>query len=568
MIGSTVSHYRITGKLGEGGMGVVYRAEDLRLGRQVALKFLPPGIYSGGVERERFLLEAKAASALSHPAICTIFGIEEVDDKPFIVMECVEGETVREKVRKGLASPPDVVDWGAQFADGLAAAHEKGIIHRDIKPENLIVRIDGRAQILDFGLAKWRGTTPLSIPGSTVGTIAYMSPEQIQAQDADARSDIFSLGAVMYELLGGRTPFTGTHDAALLYAIVNTDPTPLEDLAPGLAPAIARVVMRCLARQPENRFQTARELSSALHGVSGGSSPGSSGSPPGASPGSSQGSFPVSSSGIPGADPAPPGEGGRGLPAGIPRKSSRLTRAALLASALVLLGVAGLGIYFVFRGAPSGIQSLAILPLRNASSDSSIDYLSDGMTESIISQLSRLSTVKVMSRSSVFHYKGKDVDPQAAGRTLGVQAVLVGDVVPHDGFVTISVELLNTHDNTQIWGEHFRRKETELFALQDDVSKEIVQSLRLRLTPDEKDRFAKGGTLSAEAYESYLKARFHWNKRTPDDQKESIRLFRVAIDKDPGYAAAYAGLAGAYDVMTAWGFVDPQTGLQEAEKNA
>jgi serine/threonine-protein kinase len=560
VIGSTISHYMILGKLGEGGMGVVYKAEDLRLGRPVALKFLPPVVYSGGVERERFLLEAKAASALSHPAICTIYGIEEEEGKPFIVMEFVEGETLREKLNRGPVEPRNVLDWGAQFADGLAAAHEKGIVHRDIKPENLIVRPDGRAQILDFGLAKWRGTASLSIPGSTIGTLAYMSPEQIQGLDVDPRSDIFALGAVMYELLTGRPPFTGTHDAALLYSIVNTYPLPLESLVPDLAPAISGLVVQCMARRPEKRFQTARELSSALRTAATGSSRHVAGA------GSS---LPVAEnvSSPPAATSSGPEDRNKGAGRS-PKGRSGFTRIALVVSAVVLLGIAGLGIFFVFRSTATGISSLAILPLRNASADSSIDYLSDGLTESIISKLSRLSTVKVMSRSSVFHYKGKDVDPQAAGKELGVQGVLVGEVVPREGFVTISVELLNTRDNTQIWGDQFRRKETELFALQDDVSKEIVQNLRLRLTPDESERFSKPQTGNAEAYELYLKGRYHLNKRTRVDLEESIRQFRGAVEKDPGYAAAYAGVASAYDVMVAWAYVDPQEGVREAEKNA
>ena len=542
MIGTIVSHYRILDKLGEGGMGVVYRAEDLRLGRHVALKFLPPVIYSGGVERDRFLLEAKAASSLSHPAICTIYGIEEEEGRPFIVMECVEGETLRQKLARGPASPADVAGWAAQYADGLSVAHVGGIVHRDIKPENLIVRSDGRGQILDFGLAKWRGTASLSVPGNRLGTLAYMSPEQIQGPGVDGRTDIFALGAVMYELLTGRPAFAGAHDAAVIYEILNADPPPPQSLQPGVPEVISRLVMRCLAKQPAERFQSARELRDALR------------SPAGVSPDRAESLR------------APPGGHEEGRPGR--KRRSRFTQIALLVSAAVLLGVAGLGIYFVLRGAGDGMASLAILPLRNASADTSLDYLTDGLTESIISRLSSLSMMKVMSRSSVFHYKGKEVDPQAAGKALGVQGVLVGDVVPRDGYVTISVELLNTKDNTQIWGEQFRRKESELFALQDDVSKEIVRSLRLRLTSDEREGLSRAQTGNAEAYDLFLKGRYHWNKRTAADLNESVRLYREAVEKDPEYAAAYAALALSYDVMVAWGYVEPEGGMREAEKYA
>ena len=551
MIGSTIAHYRILEKLGEGGMGVVYRAEDLRLGRTVALKFLPRMVYSGGVERERFIFEAKAASALSHPAICTIYGIEEEDGKPFIVMECVEGETLREILSRGPAAPNDVIDWGLQFADGLAAAHKKGIVHRDIKPENLIVRDDGRAQILDFGLAKWRGTASLSMPGTAIGTLAYMSPEQIQGLNVDERTDVFALGVVLYELLTGRPPFGGVHDAAILYSIVNTDPPPLESLIPDIAPAISRLVMQCIAKQPEDRFRTARELSSALRAAASSSSQNS-------------GSAPVSAR----ADtPSDVAERGGGERPGSKRKI-KLKDYVRQLSAFALLAVAGLVFFIFIRKSGKAMDSLAILPLKNASADSSMDYLSDGLTESIISKLSRLSDVKVMSRSSVFHYKGREVDPQAAGKELGVQGVLVGQVLSRGGYVTISVELLSTRDNTEIWGDQFRREQTELFALQDDISKEIVQKLRLRLTPDESERFVKIQTENPEAYELYLKGRYHWNKRTKGDLDESIRLFREAVRRDPDYAAAYAGLAAAYDVMVAWAYVEPEEGLREAERFA
>ncbi|HTR98546.1 MAG TPA: protein kinase [Bacteroidota bacterium] len=542
MIGTVVSHYRIVAKLGEGGMGVVYRGEDMRLGRAVALKFIPPGIYSGDAAKERFLREAQSASSLSHPAICTIFAIEEEDGRPFIVMEYVEGDTLRTRLDRGPVPFSDAASWGAQIAEGLAAAHDRGIVHRDIKPENLMVRGDGRVQILDFGLARWRGTSPLSVPGSTLGTLAYMAPEQARGLDVDGRADIYSLGAVLYELLGGRPPFSAAHDAALLYEIVNTVPPPLATLNPSLLPAAAEIVMKCLSRDRESRYQDARELAAALRAA-----------------GQTEAGGPGGGIEAGGAGPDG-GQRTRGL--------RRRSRNALILGAVVIIGVAAWFAPGFFSPDSSRIDSLAILPLKNASADSSLDYLSDGLTESIISNLSRLSTVKVMSRSSVFHFKGRDVDPQAVGKELGVRGVLVGRVVSRDGYVTISAELIRTGDNTQVWGDQVRRKESELFALQEDVAGEIVQNLKLRLTPDERSRISGGRMESAEAYELLLKGRYHWNKRTPEDLRESVSFFRSAVEADPAFADAYAGLADAYVVMVAWGFIDPETGIREAEANA
>ena len=542
MIGTVVSHFRILSKLGEGGMGVVYKAEDLRLGRPVALKFIPPGIYANEGVKDRFLREAQSTSALSHPAICTIFAIEEADGRPFIVMECVEGETLRSRLARGTAQLSDVVSWGIQIADGLAAAHDREIIHRDIKPENLMVRGDGRVQILDFGLARWRGTSPLSVSGSTMGTLAYMSPEQAQGLVVDARADIYSLGAVLYELLAGRPPFTGAHDAALLYEIVNKDVQPLAEVNPAIPPSMTAIIMKCLSRNRESRFTTARELSTSLRDEV-------REMPPARKSGKS-------------------GAGEAHLPVSGSNLGIRRPRLLLFAVGLLLAGIGVWAAKDILIPAPASLESIAILPLINASPDTSLEYLSDGLTESIINNLSRLSTVKVMSRSSVFHYKGREVDPQAVGRELGVRGVLVGRVISRDGYVTVSAELLRTSDNTHIWGDQFRRKGSELFALQQDVAGEIARNLTSRITPEERSRMSATKMESAEAYELYLKGRYHWNKRTPEDLRESVRLFRAATENDPGFAEASAGLGDAYNVMMAWGFIDPETGIREGEANA
>ena len=532
MIGQTVSHYRILEELGQGGMGVVYKAEDIRLGRFVAVKF--PSLHHSLREsdRVRLLREARAASTINHPNVCVIHEIEEHDGEPFIVMEYVVGETLDRHIPPEGMGAEGVIGIATQVASGLAAAHAQGIVHRDIKPENLMIREDGRVLIMDFGLAKLRSAPGVSMPGQTMGTMYYMSPEQVQGSEVDVRSDIFSLGVVLYQALSGRLPFEGAHGAAVMYAIVNADPPSLKDVRPTVSPALDSIVMKCLAKRPDDRYQSAAELLTALRLNAGPTS------------------APV-----------------RGGPTERSTRAFGIPRWAVFAGSIVIAGCALWGIVTLMWG-PEHINSLAILPLKNVTADSNLEYLSDGLTESIISKLSRLSTIKVMSRSSVFHFKGKDIDPEAAGKTLGVRAVLVGNVTLHEGTVTISVELLDTRDNTQIWGDQFRRRESELVALQDDVSKEIASNLKVRLSPVEEERLNKPPTENATAYETYLKGRYYWNLRTESDLKESVRLFQEAIDLDPGFALALSGLAQAYAVMAAWGYMDGDEALRLTRANA
>lgn len=532
MIGQTISHYRIIQELGHGGMGVVYKAEDLRLGRFVALKFPSFQQSLRDADRMRLLREAQAASTINHPNVCVIHEIDEHDGAPFIVMEYVEGATLDKRIPAGGMRFDEVLGIATQVASGLAAAHANGIIHRDIKPENLMVREDGRVQIMDFGLAKLRTAPGVSMPGQTVGTALYMSPEQIEGSDIDARTDIFSLAVVLYQALTGRLPFEGNHAAAVMYAIVNTDPPPIETLAPGMPSELGIIVKKCLEKRPEDRYQSATELLGALRLCS---------------------------------------ESSRAaIPSGkivSPQARLRIARWGFIMAALVATGFAVWGI-LALVSQPGRIDSLAILPLKNVSADTNLEYLSDGLTESIISKLSRLSTIKVMSRSSVFHFKGKDTDPETVGRTLGVRAVLTGDVSLREGLVTISVELLNTRDNTQIWGDQFRRKEAELVDLQDDISKEIVSNLQLRISPDEMEQINRLPTDNATAYETYLKGRYYWNLRTEADLKESANLFQQSINLDPRFALAYTGLAQAYAVMAAWGYMDGEEALRLTKTNA
>ncbi len=513
MIGRTISQYLILEEVGRGGMGIVYKARDTKLDRIVALKFLPSHLDASEEEKARFIQEAKAASALNHPNVCTIYDIKDVDEKMFIVMEYVEGKTLRDaKQDMDVSRAVDIV---AQVADGLAAAHEKGIVHRDIKADNIMVRPDGRAQIMDFGLAKLPGVSLLTKAGSTIGTTAYMSPEQAQGGLADHRTDIFSLGVLLYELLAGRLPFRGAHEAAVMYEVINVDPAPPSAVKPEVLTALDRIVMKCLEKDQVKRYQAAADLAADLR------------------------RFARDPEGIPSqrlADKSLQPKSG-----GISRRKVAYAGGALLASIVVAV--------LFFREGGDALDSLAVLPFENAGSDENMEYLSDGITESLINSLSQLPQLKVMSRSAVFRFKGDLSDPQAVGKSLGVRAVLLGRVMQRNDNLLISAELIDVGDNTQLWGEQYNRKSADILAVQEEITREISQNLRLRLEDKDAERLAKRPTENTEAYQFYLQGRYHWNKRSYEGIQRSIGYFRDAVDEDPNFALAYAGMADAYGVL-------------------
>jgi serine/threonine-protein kinase len=537
MIGSTISQYRILEKLGDGGMGVVYKAEDTRLKRTVALKFLPPHLSASEQDKARFIQEAQAASALNHPNVCTIHDIQEHDTQMFIVMEFVDGQTLRDK--KETLSFKQAIEIGIQIADGLAAAHEKGIVHRDIKPENIMIRKDGIAQIMDFGLAKLRGVSRLTKEGSTVGTAGYMSPEQVQGQDADHRSDIFSLGVLLYEMFTGRLPFKGVHETALAYEIVNVDAPPMSSVKSEIDPALDSVILECLEKDPNERTQSVKQVSIDLKRLKLGSS------------GkriekSSQHNINVTRISAP---------------------KSRLTK--MVAVVALLLIVVSVVLYFYFsRQRGEAIESLAVLPFANTSADSSMEYLSDGITESLINNLSRLPKLKIMSRSSVFRFKG--TDPQEAGQKLGVRAVLLGRVLQRGDNLQVSTELIDVSDNSHLWGEQYNRKSADILIVQEEIAREISDKLKLHLGDKDSERLAKHSTENTEAYQQYLKGRYHWNKRSAEGLRRAIEHFQQAVDLDPNYAVAYSGLADAYAVLGVFEYsiVPPQEAFPKAKAAA
>jgi TolB-like protein/Tfp pilus assembly protein PilF len=534
--GSRLGPYEILALLGAGGMGEVYAAHDTRLDRDVAIKVLTPSLSSDASALARFEREAKAIAALSHPAILAIHEFATRDGTAYVVTELLSGETLRHRLAAGALSVRTAIDYAAQVADGLAAAHDKGFVHRDVKPENLFVTAEGRAKILDFGLVR---RAPLeanetavtisspTMPGAILGTVGYMSPEQTLGRHVDFRSDQFSLGAVLYEMLSGRRAFARPSTPATLSAIVHDDPAPLGTLNASVPAPLRWIVERCLAKDPAARYASthdlARELRTLLEHL------------PEAS--DSRELFPA-------ARPTPGARAVEGI---------RRRKVALAAAAIGFVMLLGVGIYFV-RFVRSGreptprIESLAILPLDNASKDPQTEYLSDGITEVLINSLSRLPALKVLARTTVFRYKGTS-DPIRAARELRVRALLTGKVMLHGDTLIIQADLVDVASGAQLWGEQYNRKLSDLPSMQEEIATRISETLRPRFFGEQQQRLARRSTSDPEAYQLYLRARFQLNKLTEEDLRAGIEYLNRAIARDPGFALAYVGLSDTYGLL-------------------
>jgi eukaryotic-like serine/threonine-protein kinase len=562
--GTRLGRYEIRSQLGAGGMGEVYLALDTELDRTVAIKILPAALAADQQRLQRFIQEAKAASALNHPHILTIYEIGTTGTSRFIATEFIDGDTLRQRINAGMKLV-DILEISIQIGSALAAAHAVGIIHRDLKPENVMIRRDGFAKLLDFGLAKLSqpvaSITDTEAPtkamvntaaGSVMGTANYMSPEQAKGINIDTRTDLWSVGAVLYEMITGHLPFAGETPTETISLILQKEPAPLARYTDETPAELERIVIKALTKNREERYQTAKDMALDLRNLKrklevdaeidrtvppeirtlrSTSSDKVDATATGPAPTAQQSAPPSASS-------------AEYIVSGIKQHKRG---AVVVLAAFVLVG-AGIAYLYSGRTDRTAIDSIAVLPLANTAADPNAEWLSDGITESIINNLSQLPDLTVIARSSVFRYKGRDIDPQAAARELKVRAALTGRVVQRGDNLSISVELVDASNNRQIWGQQYNRKMSDLLAMQSEISREISEELRLRLTGEERKRVTKQYTANTEAYQLYLKGRYHWNKRTREDLKKGIEYFNQAVEKDPNYALAYAGIADCYGV--------------------
>ncbi len=478
MIGQVISHYKILEKLGEGGMGVVYKAQDLKLDRMVAIKFLPSHLSASADNKARFLQEAKATAALNHPNILSVYEVDEQDNSLFFAMEYLEGTTLKKHItnlKSGTGIPVNqTIEWISQIAEGLKAAHGKNIVHRDIKPENVMLTKDGKLKIMDFGIAKLKSSSGLTKTGTSLGTLSYMSPEQAQGSTADHRSDIWSMGVVFFEMLTADLPFKAEHEAGLLYLIVNQDPPLPSDFDRTIPPHINDIVRKMLMKDPVQRYQSADDVLRALSAVQ------------------------------------------TEIKAGTTAVEKK---------------------------------AIAVLPFANIGGDKDNEYFGDGLTEELIVNLSQLKDIEVISRSSSMQFKGTNKDIKAVGRELKARYILEGSVRKFQDNLRIAVQLIDVENGRQLWAGSYKGTIADVFDIQEQVSKQIVEALMVKLTPTEKTVLTKRTTLNAEAFDCNLRARDFLNRRTKTSVNMAIQFFQKAIEFDPRYASAYAGLGESYGIL-------------------
>ena len=564
--GTRLGRYEIRSKIGEGGMGEVYLAQDTKLDRKVALKILPADLAAHQDRMRRFVQEAKAAATLNHPNIAHIYEIGETDGANFIAMEFVDGQTLREKIHGEKSELKLLFKHLLQVAEGLGKAHASGIVHRDLKPDNIMITRDGHAKILDFGLAKLIETTGLgleqseggeattavmqqhSVPGMIMGTLGYMSPEQAQAKPVDQRSDIFSFGCLLYETVTARKPFAGNSVIDTLHKVIYEPAPAITDFNPSASPELQRLIRKCLAKEPEKRYQTIRDTANDLEELLEEMKDGS----------EIERSVAPSTSAIKGSAPGSINDGLRresAVSVSHPAASSAEfiysgVKHHKLAAAIVVLvlivGVAGgLGLYLRSGKTAVTIESIAVMPFVNESGNADVEYLSDGMTETLINSLSQIPNLSVKARSSVFRHKGKEIDPKTIASALNVQAILIGRVIQRGDQLTLNLELIDAQTENLLWGNRYERKSSELVALQSEIARDVSNKLKTKLSGAEAAKVEKNFTANAEAYQLFLKGRFYAIKRTAKDAKQAIEYYQQAVAIDANYALAYAGLAEA-----------------------
>ena len=533
MIGTTISHYKILEKLGGGGMGVVYKAQDLKLDRQVALKFLPPDLTRDPEAKERFVHEAKAASALDHNNICNIHEIDETPDgQLFIVMGYYEGETLKKKIERGPLKIDEATDIAIQIAQGLEEAHKHQIVHRDIKPANVLITASGVVKIVDFGLAKLAGRTALTQSGSTVGTAAYMSPEQARGEAVDARTDIWSLGVVMYEMVTGQLPFKSEYHEALAYSILNEQPSPVTGLRTGVPMELERIIGKCIEKKAVDRYQHADELLVDLKSLK---------------------------------RRVEAGEVERGIVVAKPLVRRRL---AVYGGIAIIVVAAIIGVVYYLLPTRGVLDSIAVLPLENLSADPTQEYFSDGMTDELITELQQIKSLRVISRTSVKQYKGTKKTLPEIARELDVKAIVEGSVLREGDNVRINVQLVQASPEKHLWASAFDRSMKNILMLQSEVARTIAREVRAVLTPGEQAALQRTRIVNTEAYQEYLKGRFFWLKRNKHDLQTAVEHFTKAINLDTTFAPPYSGLADACLMMANYGSMEPSEAYEKARKAA